>query len=797
MICILSSYQLKSHPNKLLRDHLKGVTGLSHDIAEELLSLYKPFPELNPELVLKIMDVIGTCHDVGKATKYFQQYITTVNENRRPVDPKLKSHSILSALYGFHVAMMRFNSESDSFIPFYILLAILAHHGALQDPASAIPKVFAWREIIANQLVSIEREKELDNILLESGMPTFSEFRTNAKNTIQSMMKLFASVQTKRKNTSESLIPFFFTNALFSVLIDADRMDAANLQIPKRVPLEFENVRNYIRKISDKAKAILGHNSEVAKARDMLLQTVMSKVPELSSKDRIFSLTAPTGYGKTLTGFMFALNLRKKISPVSGISPRIIYVAPFLSILDQNVKVLQQALGIEKGQSNTLLIHHHLADMCYKDSNKSETEGYSTLDAELLIEGWNSEVIVTTFIQFFYTIVGSRASVLRKLHNIAGSIVILDEVQSIPHEYWPLVHDAIKFICERFKVYVIFMTATQPLIFRKEEVIELASAPSITVNPRVDFEVDIDESITLEEFINKANSLLESANNKNVLILMNTIKSAVTVFDSLVTNKQKFFLSSHVIPYQRKKKIEEINAFLMQKEKGKRKKKESIVLVSTQVVEAGVDLDFDMVIRDLAPIDSLIQTAGRCNRNGQRKASESKVYIFAVRDAKDILYANRIYGNYLIDKTRETFADCSSYEITELAEVYYNKVKSGTSEVESERLLKGMMNLGYDKLEDFKLIDQEPSTSVFIELNKGARDLWQKYVKNLESNENSFKKKENFLAIRSDFYDFVINVRDEDAQSITQEHGFYHVSHDYLKQYYDENTGLQQPSNIY
>ena len=121
---------------------------------------------------------------------------------------------------------------------------------------------------------------------------------------------------------------------------------------------------------------------------------------------------------------------------VQGIKARIVYVAPFLSIIDQNFNVIRKALNLGKNQSNLLLAHHHLAEMNYRP--KDEEDSFSTLESELLIEGWNAEIVVTTFVQFFNSIIGNRASQLRKFHNLEDAIVLLDEVQSIPHEYWKL-----------------------------------------------------------------------------------------------------------------------------------------------------------------------------------------------------------------------------------------------------------------------------------------------------------------------------------------------------------------------
>jgi CRISPR-associated endonuclease/helicase Cas3 len=172
------------------------------------------------------------------------------------------------------------------------------------------------------------------------------------------------------------------------------------------------------------------------------------------------SLTAPTGSGKTLTIFMFANLLRKKIFNQTNRTPRIIYVSPFLSIIDQNAEVISKCLGIDnyEKQSPLMITHHHHAPLVYEDESN---ESYSNFMSQLLIEGWNTKIIVTTMVQFLETLIGCRVSSLRKL-NIIGSIVILDEVQSIDYKHWQLIHYCLEFLENECDTIIILMTATQP-----------------------------------------------------------------------------------------------------------------------------------------------------------------------------------------------------------------------------------------------------------------------------------------------------------------------------------------------
>lgn len=254
---------------------------------------------------------------------------------------------------------------------------------------------------------------------------------------------------------------------LFSALLDVDSFDAAELERPSRPPLDLNIVKSYVQKN-------FTQTTEIDRLRKVLFEYVdKQKQFDLTNKYRVFTLTAPTGLGKTFTSINFALNLRRQIELETGNKPRIIYVAPFLSILDQNMEALQKVfLGDKENNNNKmintslLLMHHHLSPIHYHDDT-FKNERYNTSQSELIVHGWNAEVIVTTFIQFFNMVFGRYASQLRRLNNAIGSIVILDEVQSIPFDLWSIVHEGLLYLSKKFSFTIILMTATRPMIFEK------------------------------------------------------------------------------------------------------------------------------------------------------------------------------------------------------------------------------------------------------------------------------------------------------------------------------------------
>lgn len=768
----MCSYQLESHPGNPLQKHLSEVAENTVRIVRELQSICH---FLVGNDVLTAARIIGFCHDIGKSTSYFQDYLHT---HKIIGDPFLKSHSTSSSLYGYFVSSKH---VSDQFLGFLTMMLIQGHHGKISSPKDSVLRIFKYSEQLKRQIDSVQNKEELSSILSKQSYPSFVECKPLA--TAHLSFHKSRGDLVRHLEEKISLKPYFLSNLLFSALLDSDRMNAAGIMIQERADIEGGHITRFAEKIDRENKARLGKNSEIIRLRDKVRESVLAN---LDTETRIFSLTAPTGSGKTLTSLLFASRLREELAKKSGRNARIVYVAPFLSIIDQNASVIRQALGIdESSQSPVMVTHHHLSRLSYQDAGE---ETYSTSLSGLLIEGWNAEVIVTTFVQFFETIVGARASSLRKLHNIAGSIIILDEVQAIDYTYWKLIHDCLDFISRELDVRIILMTATQPLIFKKNEVKELFDT-RFKVNDRVNLNINIQRGISLDNFSDKVRKIIKDNLAKSVLIIMNTVQSAVSVFDSLPfeSGEEKFFLSSQVIPAERR---ERINTMARRLAEGKR-----TILVSTQVVEAGVDIDFDLAIRDLAPVDSIIQAAGRCNRNGKRNPKDSMVYVYAVHDAEEHYFANRIYGNVLVEKARETLGSARK-DLAQLAEDYYQNVAEGANNTYSDELLQAMALLDYEKVDEFKIIDEEPTEGIFVEADESAVQLWRQY-KEAALDMAAGPIRAFLRANRESFYNYVINIRADGpiTRQIPFENGFHYITRSSLSDHYCY-TGLVESSNI-
>lgn len=778
-------------PNSFLEDHLSNVSKNCQTIFSKMRPIIEKHElQIDFSRVQCLCKLIGGGHDIGKATKYFQEYV-----RGKKVNQMLKSHSPLSSFYVYASVPVIFEKcdfENDMLLRWIGLNVVLNHHGAL----TSLPKTYTTlRDWVNNglqdQINAIDNRTEVDAILQKIGLPPLGDF-VEMNRYSKDLIKNFRIVTSSSKKYG--FTPFYLENLIFSSLIDADRMDAAGVEYLPRRDINAEIVKNYAERISKEHEFNKSTSPERLGMRKRLFSEIELKAKNVSLDRRIYSLTAPTGCGKTLAGLYFALILRDRISVAKETSPRIIYVAPFLSILDQNFEVFRKVFEIprEEKQTELLLQHHHLSELSYKTFQEVGAESYSSAESEILIEGWNAEIIVTTFVQFLNTILGARASQLRKFHNLVGSIVILDEVQCVPAKWWLLIRESLKFLAQRFKMYFVLMTATQPIIFDPNEIDELVeNQQDYFANNYVTLRVG--PRIHLKEFTKEVIERIENE-RKSMMILMNTIGSATYTYNALTKSPLSKsipleYLSAELLPVHRAKKLENIHKELSDSN--------PLVLVTTQVVEAGVNLDFDTVIRDMGPVDSIIQATGRCNREGIKDPTKSTVEIFEVYDEKGT-FCKWIYGDFSIEKARTALTKWKpTNAFSDLAQLYYLETREGLSDEKSKRIIDGLMKLDYERLGEFVVIEEVPSRSVFVEFDEKAMKVWKKY-ESLEGEMDRKQKREKFLEIKNDIYNYVINIPEKYAGAIPQDKGFWFIGNDQIERFYDERTGFKRevPSSV-
>jgi CRISPR-associated endonuclease/helicase Cas3 len=757
-----------SHTDKRLVDHLLNVAVNSRRIIEELAVE-------NKELFMDLSFLIGICHDFAKCTTFFQDYLFSDDP---AYNKDNKGHGRLSAIFGYYVIKNYFRkSEDTKFYPILAYIVINRHHGNLIDAKG----IFGETSILNQEHITLLQIKNLKNQKYTHRFQNLRKFYKAYNISVNDfigkykLVKQYIIHDLKLLSGDMNLINYEELIFLYSVLLDADKFDASNTSMHLRKHISPEIMSSYVSAYHD-------YSSNISSIRDDAYNEINAYTSKLDLKNKIYSLTLPTGMGKTIDIISFSLKLREKIEKEEGFTPRIIYTLPFLSIIDQNASVIEDILynsdirGVDYLQKHTSL----------SDSNytPSENDFVKEQSPELLIDGWYSEIIITTFIQLFYSLISDKNKSLRKFHNITNSIIILDEVQTIPPKYWYLLKTIFIDLARYYNTWIIFMSATQPLIFNPKEINEIITDKDKYFQQldRVNYYFH-NNKIPLTTFAHNMVTKIKNNINKDVMFVLNTTESSKYLYDYLKQNLnnsfQLIYLSTNLIPLDRLDRINRINT----------KTSKQKIIVTTQLIEAGVDIDVDIIYRDQAPIDSIIQTAGRCNRNNKHEKGE--VHLVKLTDNKGNTYST-IYSQTLIKATEELTRNINIISEKEfnmkIPELYHEKVKESISQEESHRLMEKIEKLELRNLQDdFKLIeDTDKLVDVFIEKDEKAKEIWNKYRIIRETN-----NREEFKKIKPEFYNYVIQIYKDKLgnNEYDEKRGIGYISHDNIKDSYDEETG--------
>ena len=415
----------------------------------------------------------------------------------------------------------------------------------------------------------------------------------------------------------------FFTRMLYSCLVDADYLDTeafySNLEnkaierggYPDLNALQH-NFNQFINKF--RRRVAQASKQTEAEKRNAALNRLRSEildyaVEQATQPQGLFTLTVPTGGGKTFTSMAFALEHAKH----HGMR-RVIYVIPFTSIIEQNASEFRKAFG-ELGEQ-AVLEHHSTFD-----DGKLQNE--ATKDKlRLASENWDAPIVVTTAVQFFESLFADRSSRCRKLHNIAGSVIILDEAQMLPLNLLLPIMQAIKELAQNYRCSVVMCTATQPAVQAEngfyrgfENVREIAPKPTALFDKL--------RRTTVQHIGTQtdADLLAKLAEHPQMLVIVNNRRHARSLYDQAKHLDGTFHLTTLMCAKHRSQKLDEI--------RGRLKNGEPCRVIATSLIEAGVDVDFPLVMRAEAGLDSVAQAAGRCNREGKRSSENSFVWIFA------------------------------------------------------------------------------------------------------------------------------------------------------------------------
>lgn len=404
----------------------------------------------------------------------------------------------------------------------------------------------------------------------------------------------------------------FLVRMVFSALVDADYLDTeayyAGLEGSSKARGQHPGLKNLSERLDAHLDA-LHANAPRSTVNDLRWEVLMHVREEATEPPGVFTLTVPTGGGKTVTSLAFALHHAVR----HGLE-RVIYVIPYMSVIEQTAQVFRCALGDENGGPVDFVIEHHST---FDEDQITRRESREKLC--LAMENWDAPIIVTTAVQFFESLFANRPSRCRKLHNIANSVVILDEAQTLPLKHLRPCVTALDELARNWRASVVLCTATQPALGDSdgfaggfERMRELAPAPESLYRR---LERTKMRHVGQMDDAELADRLRKSP---QVLCIVNTRRHAHELYGQLADVEGVFHLTTLMCALHRREKLECVRERL--------KNGTPVRLIATSLVEAGVDLDFPVVWRAEAGLESIIQAAGRCNREG--RAATSCIFVF-------------------------------------------------------------------------------------------------------------------------------------------------------------------------
>ncbi|BBB49041.1 CRISPR-associated helicase Cas3' [Pelolinea submarina] len=589
-----------------LWQHLYNVSQISGSTAEKIG-------------IEKAGEVIGLLHDLGKASKEFQNYIKSAEgfidpDNDEFIDTKAKKGKVDHSSAGAQIAFQILSTKGpkEKLVGQFLSICIASHHSGLincLDPNG-------------NNRFKDRMNKPEENTHTIESFSCLS--KVEQKIIIDKLNNEYITTQLinklnnlQEKNDSQDTLVFKYgllIRFLFSCLIDADRLDTANFEMPNSIKMrnygQYHSWDVLVQRLDKKIREF--EQKQNINIVDITRTEISQACFDFSNKPKgIYQLTVPTGGGKTLASLRFALNHAAHHN-----MDRIFFVIPYTSIIDQNAEEIRRILEEKDKNGNYLdqvILEHHSNLTPEKESKKQS----------LLAENWDAPIVFTTQVQFLETLFGSGTRNARRMHQLANSIIIFDEIQTIPVRCVHIFNIALRFLIHGCGSTAVLCTATQPLLDQVDP-----RSRSLDIEPNQQIIKNENELYKRlkrvivydrrkiggwneEETADLA--IREMQEMGSTLVVVNTRKSArllfQKIFDKGISNI--FHLSTNMCAAHRLNVLNRIKGFL--------DCDQPIICVSTQLIEAGVDIDFGSVIRYLAGMDSITQAAGRCNRNGKRE----------------------------------------------------------------------------------------------------------------------------------------------------------------------------------
>lgn len=554
--------------------------------------------------------ITGYLHDMGKCKREFQGYL-----EKSFIGEKVTRGSVVHTFAGVKYVLEKYhNSDSEitKIITEIIAYAIGAHHGLFDINADGKENGFDHRLNAFN--IGYEESKE---VFLSSCMDaeTIDLLTKSAEeelwNTISDRILSLSCKENESDANSEIAFHMgLLGRLLLSSIIEGDRSDTASFMSGEPYLVKDDTDWNKYLSGMERKLGEFSNTSKIDRARS----EISDRCKEFANKKGgVITLNVPTGGGKTLASLRYALAHAAKYK-----KRHIIFTIPLLSILEQNAAVIHQWI-----RDDSIILEHH------SNVVTDEMDGEDDGKREALIESWDSPIIITTLVQLLNTLFSGKTSSIRRFHSLVDSIIVIDEVQTVPLKLLSLFNLAVNFLTEVCNATVVLCSATQPNLADTEHPLLSVPEEMVPFNNNI-WEVfkrtDITDggSMSLEEVQDFAVRLI--GNVKSLLIVCNKKAEAEYVFNGISEKGYNcYHLSASMCMEHRRQTLRN-----MENDLNNANIDHPVICIATQVIEAGVDLSFEMVIRFAAGMDSIIQAAGRCNRNAE-KEGVSKVYIIRLQ----------------------------------------------------------------------------------------------------------------------------------------------------------------------
>lgn len=647
--------------------------------------------------------ICAKLHDMGKESDVFLEYILYSYAN--PLDDS-KRGTVDHAQAGGKYVFENFYDNADiigKITAEVIAMVVCFHHGGLSDYVSLdckSPFLNRVRKVDEENIYEQIKENYLrDCYSVEELEKDFSE----AKDEVEAYLKKCKDLKLNKFGIS------LITKYIYSCIIDGDRFDTylfmenqkENFLDTKKLWVELSN------KMESFVASLLCKNDI-----DILRGQISDACKNFAVKNTgIYSLTVPTGGGKTYSSFRYALEHAKEDH-----KDRIIYIAPFTTIIDQNAKQIKNIL-----KCDPLILEHH--SNVIRDNDREEFK--------LMTERWDSPIIFTTMVQFLNTLFEGGTQSVRRMHHLANAVLIFDEIQTIPISCIHLFDQAINFLNKICNTTCILCTATQPALSETKRPIILSDdgemIPDLTKTFQKFKRVKVVDKQILGgySFAELATLIFEKGGNvESILTICNTKKTVETLFAELSEKNRElpeheqfviFHLSTNMCPAHRLDILEVLYKALDESKKGGKR----IICISTQLIEAGIDISFACVFREVAGLDSIAQAAGRCNRHGEVALREA--YIF-----------NLTHENLSMLPQMKEGAECTKRLLNEFKENPRLFDEDLLSPKSMEQYYRGYYTRLKEKM-DFPIGKGETSVYALLDQNKWGTDAYgHKYGKNIE-----------------------------------------------------------------